>query len=236
MNNKSRIYPLIGLLIFVMVMAYFAHPDDAEAIPAFARKYKMSCTTCHAPVPRLKAYGDEFAGNGFVLKDQEATRYFVDTGDDQLNLIRDFPVAVRLEGFIKHQTVTDKEFDLTTPYNLKFLSGGSLTKNVAYYFYFFFSERGEVAGIEDAYIMFNDLFGQDFDVYLGQFQVPVKLMVGVRVVHFKSRSPVGQGIVSGLDQYVIRDQGPEEQFPVKIQFVAVFKARGRLFPEVIENA
>ena len=29
-------------------------PLDAEAIPAFARKYKVSCTTCHAPFPRLK--------------------------------------------------------------------------------------------------------------------------------------------------------------------------------------
>ena len=68
-------------------------PAVVEAIPAFARKYRMSCTTCHAPVPRLaeKAYGDEFAGNGFVLADQEASRYYVETGDKDLDLIRETP-------------------------------------------------------------------------------------------------------------------------------------------------
>ncbi len=33
------------------------------------------------------------------------------------------------------------------------------------------SEQGNVAGLEDAFIMFNDLFGIDMDLYLGQFQV-----------------------------------------------------------------
>src|SRR5690606_18467421 len=117
-------------------------PAAVEAVPAFARKYRMSCTTCHAPAPRLKAYGDAFAGNGFVLADQEAPRYYVETGDKELDLIRELPLAVRFEGFLKHETSTGKELDFTAPYNLKLLSGGALTKNVAYYFYFFFSERG----------------------------------------------------------------------------------------------
>lgn len=170
MKKENMHIWVLGLLMVVGVLI-LAPTEPAQAIPAFARKYRMSCTTCHAPIPRLKAYGDEFAGNGFVLQDQDAPRYFVETGDDELDLIREFPFAVRLEGFFKHQTVTGKEVDFTAPYNLKLLSGGALTKNVAYYFYFFFSERGEVAGIEDAYIMFNDLFKQDFDIYVGQFQV-----------------------------------------------------------------
>ena len=146
-------------------------PAVVEAIPAFARKYRMSCTTCHAPVPRLKAYGDEFAGNGFVLADQEASRYYVETGDKDLDLIRELPLAIRFEGFLKHETASKKEFDFTSPYNLKLLSGGALTKNVAYYFYFFFSERGEVAGVEDAFLMFNNVGNSELDIYAGQFQV-----------------------------------------------------------------
>jgi len=161
----------LGMLLLTMILGVLSSPQEAEAIPAFARKYNMSCTTCHAPIPRLKEYGDEFAGNGFVLKDKDAPRYFVETGDDNLSLIRDLPLAIRLEGFIKHQSETDKEVDLTTPYNIKLLSGGSLAKNISYYFYFFFSERGEVAGLEDAFVMFNDLFKRDLDVYVGQFQI-----------------------------------------------------------------
>jgi len=162
---------MLALIILFFAFAASFVADDANAIPAFARKYRMSCTTCHEPFPRLKPYGDEFAGNGFNLSDQDAPRYFMDTGDKNLSLIRDIPLAFRLEGFVKHQTASGKETDFTTPYNLKLLSGGALANHVSYYFYFFLSERGEVAGIEDAFIMFNNLFGQEFDVYIGQFQI-----------------------------------------------------------------
>ncbi|MEZ5358586.1 MAG: hypothetical protein R3F48_07105 [Candidatus Zixiibacteriota bacterium] len=171
MKNKSTALITILCIVFVTGMAVLSTPEDADAIPAFARKYNMSCTTCHAPFPRLKAYGDEFAGNGFVLADQDAPRYYVGTGDDKLSLIRDFPFAMRFEGFISHHTETDREVDLSTPYNIKLLSGGAISDNVAYYLYFFMSERGEVAGLEDAFIMFNNLFGTELDAYVGQFQI-----------------------------------------------------------------
>ena len=57
------------------------------------------------------------------------------------------------------------------PYNLKILSGGTLFKGVSYYFYFFLFERGEVGGIEDAFIYFNDIAGAPLDIQVGQFQV-----------------------------------------------------------------
>ncbi len=159
------IISIAAIFVFISVLSY-----DAYAIPAFARQYKLSCQTCHAPVPRLKAFGDEFAGNGFVLEDKENSRYFVETGDQELSLIRDFPVAVRFDLVGSYNTANKKKGDFGTPYNLKFLSGGSLAKDISYYFYFFFSERGEVAGVEDAYIMFNNIFGVDLDLYIGQFQ------------------------------------------------------------------
>lgn len=163
------LFALTGIALLAAAATIVTY-EEAEAIPAFARKYRMSCTTCHAPIPRLKAYGDDFAGNGFVLEDQDAPRYYVETGDTDLDLIRDFPFAVRMEGFIQHQTYTDQP-DMSLPYNLKFLTGGAITNNVAYYFYFYLSEHGEVAGIEDAYIMFNNLFDSELDIYVGQFQV-----------------------------------------------------------------
>jgi hypothetical protein len=162
---------IVSVLFVAISATLFTPPETARAIPAFARKYQMSCTTCHAPFPRLKAYGDEFAANGFVLKDKEAPRYFIPTGDEHLELIRDLPLAFRLEGWVQYQTASDRDVDFTAPYNLKLLSGGNIAKHVSYYFYFFLSERGEVAGIEDAFIMFNNLFNTELDAYLGQFQI-----------------------------------------------------------------
>jgi hypothetical protein len=164
---------LNSLVVLLAVSAVFSlvFIESASAIPAFARKYRLSCKTCHQPIPRLKPYGDDFAGNGFVLTDQEAPRYYVETGDEELSLIRDFPIAVRLDGYVNYNDVAAKKSDFNTPYLLKLLSGGALTKNIAYYFYFYMDERGEIAGVEDAYIHFNDLLGADLDFYLGQFQV-----------------------------------------------------------------
>ncbi|MFO7527081.1 MAG: hypothetical protein R6W68_16630 [Ignavibacteriaceae bacterium] len=158
---------ITALTLFIIALL----ASDIFAIPAFARKYNMSCKTCHTQFPALKDFGDEFAGNGFILKDQDAPRYFVDTGDEELSLIRDIPLALRLEGYLTYNNRNTEQADFTAPYLLKLLSGGSIAPDVAYYFYFFFSERGEVSGIEDAFIMFNDLFGSELDVYVGQFQV-----------------------------------------------------------------
>jgi hypothetical protein len=169
----KRFVPTICL--FALLLAITNH---AWAIPAFARKYQLSCQTCHNPAPRLKPFGDEFAGNGFKMPDQDAPRYFIPTGDPELNLLRDLPLAVRLDGFLNFKENTEQKFDFAAPYLVKIMSGGELTNSIAYYFYFYFDERGEVAGVEDAFIMFNDLLGLDLDVYVGQFQVADPLFKG----------------------------------------------------------
>lgn len=163
----KKLYIPLLFIIFVLFAA-----EKAFAIPAFARKYRLSCTTCHAPAaPALKPYGDEFAGNGFRLEEEQSPRYFMDTGDDKLSLLRELPIAVRLDGFVSYNLAGNQRVDFASPYIIKLLSGGELSDRVSYYFYFYFSERGEVAGVEDAFLMYNDLFGIDLDIYLGQFQV-----------------------------------------------------------------
>lgn len=140
------------------------------AIPAFARKYNMTCKTCHSPFPKLKAYGDEFAANGFILKDQDAPRYFVETGDEKLSLIRDLPLAVRVEGHLTFNEDKSKQSDFKSPFVFKLLSGGAIYKNVSYYVYYIL-EEGDAGKLEDAFLMFNNLFGSELDFYFGQFQV-----------------------------------------------------------------
>ena len=163
---------LLALAALFLAEGFLA--TDALAIPAFARKYGFSCTTCHAPMPRLKDYGNEFAGNGFRLPEgEEPPRAYRDTGDPLLTLQRDLPVAVRLDAFATFETNEggDDVVDMKTPWGLKLLSGGSVAPNVGYYFYFYMFEGGEIAGVEDAYLHFNDLGGQQLDLMVGQFQI-----------------------------------------------------------------
>ncbi len=161
-------------LILTLTIAIMASilVTDVQAIPAFARKYKISCTTCHIAIPKLKAYGDEFAGNGFLLPEgEEPKRAYIDTGDDMLLLNSDFPIAVRLDAYAQLANRDNVNTDLGVPFGIKLMSGGPISKKVSYYFYFYLSEGGEVAGVEDAFLYFNNIGNIPLDLTVGQFQV-----------------------------------------------------------------
>jgi hypothetical protein len=158
----------------LLLLAAPAQASGELDIPAFARKYRVSCTLCHAPAPRLTEFGERFAGNGFEFAPGEAPRDTVDTGDPLLRLQRDLPLAVRFDLLLSASTPDPDDraaFDLQTPWGIKLLTGGQLAEKVSYYLYFYMSEHGEVAGLEDAYLQFTDLFGSGADLIVGQFQV-----------------------------------------------------------------
>ena len=46
--------------------------DDSAAIPAFARKYRTTCTTCHVAPPKLNALGEAFRLNGYRFPENDA--------------------------------------------------------------------------------------------------------------------------------------------------------------------
>ena len=52
----------------------------------------------------------------------------------------------------------------------KIMSGGAITKDVAYYVYYIL-ESGEAGKIEDAWFLLNNLFDTELDFFIGQFQV-----------------------------------------------------------------
>src|SRR5690606_37503314 len=146
----------------------------AAAIPAFARRYRVTCSLCHAPAPRLTEFGEAFAGNGFQMTPGEAPTDTIDTGDSLLVLAERLPLAVRLDLFAQLFTGSadrDARSDFQTPFGIKLLSGMPIANNISYYLYFFMSERGEVAGLEDAYVQFTDIAGSGVSVLAGQFQV-----------------------------------------------------------------
>ena len=158
------------LRILPWLLLWLAAAEPAGAIPVFARRYRMSCSACHDPVPALNEFGEAFAGNGFRLVPGEPARDTVDTGDDLLALQGGLPLAVRLDLYVQAFAGTDAAVDFETPYLLKLLSSAPLSRSISYYFYGFLAERGEVAGIEDAYLYWNDAGGA-VDVALGQFQL-----------------------------------------------------------------
>lgn len=157
-----------------LMIALAALPLDAFAIPAFARKYRVSCSMCHQPVPRLTPFGETFAGNGFEMAVGEEPRDTIATGDPLLRLTNTLPLAVRFEAYQRMYSgrkTGESTLDQQTPWIVKVLSGGQVADKVSYYMYFLATERGEVAGLEDAYVQFTDIKGSGVSLIVGQFQV-----------------------------------------------------------------
>ncbi|NIM49784.1 MAG: hypothetical protein GTN62_05945 [Gemmatimonadales bacterium] len=159
------------IILLLLSSAFVPQMTHASGIPAFARRYRVSCNLCHTVIPKVSPFGEVFAGNGFRMSPNETPRDTVNTGDALLQLFRDVPLAMRLDAYAQAYINGSAATDLQTPYNLKILSGGTISNKLSYYLYFFFFERGEIGGIEDAFVYVNDLGGKPVDVAVGQFQV-----------------------------------------------------------------
>lgn len=161
---RSRLLVLAAALTILV-------PDTASAIPAFARRYRVSCQLCHNPVPALTAFGEQFAGNGFRMTPGEVPNDTLATGDPELWLPRELPLALRLDAYAQAYSGGRAATDFQGPYVLKLLGSGAISPKLSWYVYAMLLERGEYGGVEDAYIQVNDIGGKPLDLMLGQFQV-----------------------------------------------------------------
>lgn len=213
-------------LLAVAALALAA--QSAWAIPAFARKYRVSCQQCHAPVPRLNAFGEAFAGNGFEFAVGEPGRDTIATGDELLRLQNSLPLAVRYDAYFRAQNEPQNgqnTADLQTPWVIKLLSGGQVAEKVSYYLYFLLSERGEVAGLEDAYVQFTDVAGSGVALLVGQFQVSDPLFKRELRLEYEDYQPyrVRVGLTAAdltYDRGLMALWSPREGTDVAVQLVS----------------
>lgn len=164
--------PILASVVIALALA--ALPRIAEAIPPFARKYSVSCSMCHQPIPRLNAFGAAFAANGYEMAPGEPARDTVATGDPLLRLPKSLPLGIRLEAYerlLSKRGAGEATVDQQTPWIAKIMSGGQVGEKISYYMYFLAAERGEVAGLEDAFVQFADVGGSGVNLVVGQFQV-----------------------------------------------------------------
>jgi len=178
-GSAERLF--MALLVTVLFIGSLLFPEDSSAIPAFARKYSMSCQTCHAAFPRLNAFGEQFIRNNYRLENWKAST--IDSGDEMLALPDSVPLAVRAQAFVQARQAESVDVlsgeavsassDFQAPYLIKLLSSAPLSENISYYFYAIFAEKGGNGSVivEDAWFSHNDIFGSGISMMLGQFQV-----------------------------------------------------------------
>lgn len=57
----------------MVLLVPFWRPNKAKAIPAFARQYNTSCSTCHSDFPKLNDFGKAFKDAGFKFPHDDET-------------------------------------------------------------------------------------------------------------------------------------------------------------------
>ncbi len=99
-------------------------PFNAQAIPAFARKYGFNCTMCHTAFTKLNDFGQRFRDNGYQIPGQQ--------GKEKNVFNSTIPLAMRLSlgsTIYNNPEGTAASFNL---YGFDLLAGGVLHKNISF--------------------------------------------------------------------------------------------------------
>ncbi len=182
----------LSLKLSMIVLLIAGWTISASALPNFARKYSLACSSCHSVVPRLNEFGWKFRAAGYRLPDEIGKTASVFNLSDY--------IAARL-----NVALTDKSSTSATPgsaainnMNLQFAGAslyvlfGALTKNISSEAEFSFNVPSPTN---------NGISGMSFPV--GVSTASVGYYTGQENGWFSARA----GIISGYQGYGASDRG-----------------------------
>src|SRR5215831_12185078 len=180
LNVKSVWRRFAGGLFFSLAVLSLALIDcrPASAIPAFARKYGMPCSSCHEAWPKLSPFGQQFKDNGYQLGNDRDAPIFQQAAY--------WPIALRIApnwhmernentivdgatpGSQVLATVTTGGFDFT---GMDILTAGTLAKNFSFLLVPSSDETGAFH-FESVNVRFDNLLGTPWlNVKVGKFEL-----------------------------------------------------------------
>jgi hypothetical protein len=188
MKSRSR----LGLMMLAGCLLLILTASEASAHPAFARKYKTSCQTCHVVFPYLTPFGESFRQNGYFFPGGADPDYIKDEplllgAESYKKVFPDAvwptdvsglpPIAMVIEGEIE---ITPDATEETSFEGLgagaELLAGGTIGENISYYAELEFETEGtedeaEVA-VERLFAIFNFFGSADprLRLWVGRFE------------------------------------------------------------------
>lgn len=221
MINLNRIY-LIVLMPFIAVTMFMMDISDAEAIPAYARKFQANCALCHSNVPRLTPFGQKVLENGYQFPgttDGDDTAKIKLEGaqgpvtvDEISNMM-----AVRLRADIQKASFRDISDDMQSegvddrvsievPKIVNFFFGGTVTKNISYFLESEYNTMEAHGG--DTSVIFERGFMQFSN--LGGTQAAANLKVGKFDPSFLFSFPTHRQQLNPIGPLAVTDKYPPE--------------------------
>ena len=214
----------VGLLVGIVGAGLFlwltlGRVPQTSAIPAFARKYQTSCTTCHNNYPELNDFGEAFKKNGFKFPKDDET--FVKEPPVMLGakaqkeafpkavypgeIPGTIPIGFRYSGFAAYNSKQPlavgylPRTDLFAPNTFTIIGAGSFGERMSFWIDDDVSTGGSGAdgGLGDGYLRVNDL---------GHYIGLPKDALNVRMGQFEPDLPFTQARTINLTDYDIYDQ------------------------------
>ena len=192
----------------VLVFLVLSGSQDANALPAFARKYGLRCSACHESWPMLNYFGQKFKDNGYQLMNDRDSPIWQNPGYWPVTF-RIIPIwhrvstgKVAVDQGTGIARVTTSGFDLS---GLDFHTGGTLEKNFSFYV-LPSSDATASFHFETVMARLDNLFGSPWlNIKLGKFELDnllsekrILTLTGnggiYQLYHF---TPVGDGNIFG---------------------------------------
>jgi hypothetical protein len=195
-----------NLLTAALVVVFLAlsSSQQANALPAFARKYGLRCSACHESWPMLNYFGQKFKDNGYQLMNDRDAPIWQNPGYWPVTF-RIIPLwhrvstgKVAVDQGTGITRVTTSGFDIS---GLDFHTGGTLEKNFSFYV-LPSSDNTASFHFETVMARLDNLFGSPWlNIKLGKFELDnllsekrILTLTGnggiYQLYHF---SPVGDG-------------------------------------------
>lgn len=178
-------YAYVFLITFFICLTI---PENLSGIPAFARKYKTSCVTCHVVYPKLTPFGEAYRLNGFQMPEGDEDQIKeepVRMGADSYKRVwpesvwpgsipGTSPVSFRVRSGLTWQDDETGQYAEFTPPAIQLITGGTFGEEISFFAGAHLFEHGEAGSIDRLYLRFNDLFSSKIpynllNVRIGQF-------------------------------------------------------------------
>ncbi len=179
MRNSLHLF-LAGFLIFT------AATQSSRAIPAFARKYKTSCATCHNGFPKLTAFGEAFRRNGYQFPGGADPEFVkeepVSLGSDGNkkafpdaiwpgSIPGSSPISIFLNGEMDYDPKNDPRVTFGGLGNsIEAVAAGTLGEDISFWGQFALSSEG--TELNRIFLVFSNLIGSSyaFNARVGVFE------------------------------------------------------------------
>jgi hypothetical protein len=165
----------IGTIVLFALAAFSVR--ESYGIPAFARKYKTSCATCHNGFPKLNSFGEAFRRNGYQFPggtDAEVTKEEPVSLGSEGNK-KAFPEAIwpgSIPGSSPISIFLNGEMDYNPKENPRFtfgglgssieaVAGGTLGDDLSFWGQFALSSEGTVE-LNRIFLIFSNLIGENY--------------------------------------------------------------------------